>query len=144
MPAGKGSPWKRCTKAFLVGPQTGGLLRVHVTYRHSHTGCATRCPQDLFLRETCYSVLPTRWKPAPRHKNQIISRKLGLFYFLDLPKLHTSSRLGEPVWNHLAPFTGPPNTHGVPSRGMETGGDGHSQSWPLNLCRRITRIVTFC
>ena len=45
----------------------------------------------------------------------------------------TSPRLGEPVWNHLAPFTQAPNTHGVPSRGMEAGGDGHSQDWPFNL-----------
>lgn len=60
---------------------------MHATYRHSHTGYATGCPQDLFLRETCYSVLPTRWKPAPRHKDQIISGHFGLFYFLDLPGL---------------------------------------------------------
>lgn len=73
---------------FVAGPQVEGLLRAHVTYRHGNTGCAARCPQDLFLRETRYSVLSTRWKPVPRHKNQIISRKLGLFYFLALPKLY--------------------------------------------------------
>lgn len=54
---------------------------VRVTYRHSYTGCATRCSQDLFLCETRYSVLPTRWKPVPGHKNQIMSRKPGFSYF---------------------------------------------------------------
>lgn len=45
-------------------------VAMRVTYRHSYTGCATRCSQDFFLCETRYSVLPTRWKPAPGHKNQ--------------------------------------------------------------------------
>ena len=80
----------RSVRFFLAGPQVEGLLRAHVTYRHGNTGCAARCPQDLFLRETRYSVLSTRWKPVPRHKNQIISRNLGLFYFLALQKLYTT------------------------------------------------------
>lgn len=80
----------RSVRFSLARPQVEGLLRAQVTYRHGNTGRATRCPQDLFLRETRYSVLSTRWKPVPRHKNQIISRKLGLFYFLALPKLYTT------------------------------------------------------
>lgn len=131
----------------MAGLQTGGLFCVHVTYRHSHTGCATRCPQDFFLRETCYSVLPTRWKPAPRHKNQITSRKAGFFYSLDLPNytLHVVSNklMTRTSLESLGSLHEPPNNHGVPCIGMETGVMGIHRAGLLS-CHRITRIVTFC
>ena len=111
---------------------------MHVTYRHSHTGYATGCPQDLFLRETCYSVLPTRWKPAPRHKDRIISRHLGFFYFLDLPQLRTTCGESTVTAKRTSlgslgsPYVGTEHAWCAPQWDGNRGG-GRAQGWPFNL-----------
>ena len=77
--------------------------------------------------DTCTQAQEPEYKQKPRALLFLSSPEAIYYIWL------TSSRLGEPVWNYLAPLTRAPNTHGVPGRRMETWGSEHEQRWLFSL-----------